>query len=250
MIQPRCASIGLAECFLRKLAVSTSLVSLRELIAKLAHELRFSHFALITHEDLRVPRPGQVDIRTYPDAVSERIIGEGRYRRVPVIRGCVFAESAFLWSDLGNITLGRRDRAMLEFGSRHGLLEGITVPCGKHGFALGSVTFADRMPTGHAEKLLGLVQMVGIFAFKQARLISGAPIEKVRPIRLNPRPRDCVVLVGRGLSNKEIARALDLAPRTVDGYLTEARRMFGAADWTELIVAALLAGEVGLNELR
>jgi LuxR family quorum-sensing system transcriptional regulator CciR len=52
------------------------------------------------------------------------------------------------------------------------------------------------------------------------------------------------------LSNKEIARALSLSPRTVDGYLTEARRLFDAHDRTELVVSAVLAGEVGLHELK
>jgi LuxR family quorum-sensing system transcriptional regulator CciR len=93
--------------------------------------------------------------------------------------------------------------------------------------------------------------MIGIFAFQAARkLLSGAPpIVSTRP-RLHPRPRDCVILVGRGYSNKRIARSLSLTPRTVDGYLTEARRLFEAHDRTELVVSAVLAGEIGLDELR
>jgi LuxR family quorum-sensing system transcriptional regulator CciR len=58
------------------------------------------------------------------------------------------------------------------------------------------------------------------------------------------------MLAGRGLSNKQIARQLALTPRTVDGYLTEARRLFNAHDRTELVVSAVLAGEVGLDELK
>src|SRR3546814_4467505 len=60
--------------------------------------------------------------------------------------------------------------------------------------------------------------------------------------RLHPRPRDCVMLAGCGYSNKQIARALGLTPRTVDCYLTEARRLFGAHDRTTLVVDAILAG--------
>ncbi|WP_237230026.1 hypothetical protein [Sphingobium sp. TKS] len=41
-----------------------------------------------------------------------------------------------------------------------------------------------------------------------------------------------------------------LTPRTIDGYLTEARRLFSARDRTELVVSAVLAGEVGIDELR
>ena len=93
--------------------------------------------------------------------------------------------------------------------------------------------------------------MVGVFAFQAAKRVSGLPepITAPRP-RLHPRPRDCIVLAGRGLSNKQIARELKITPRTVDGYLTAARRLFDVHDRTELVVSAILAGEVGLHELK
>jgi len=93
--------------------------------------------------------------------------------------------------------------------------------------------------------------MIGIFAFQAARrlVLGEVPIASGLP-RLHPRPRDCVILAGRGCSNKQIARALGLTPRTVDGYMTEARRLFDAHDRTELVVGAVLAGEIGLDELR
>jgi LuxR family quorum-sensing system transcriptional regulator CciR len=102
-----------------------------------------------------------------------------------------------------------------------------------------------------AHLYLGVAQMIGIFAFQSARrlLCGETPIAAVSA-KLHPRPRDCVILAGRGYSNKRIARALALTPRTVDGYLTEARRLFGAHDRTELVVSAVLAGEIGLDELK
>ena len=57
------------------------------------------------------------------------------------------------------------------------------------------------------------------------------------------------MLAGRGYSNKQIARALALTPCTVDGYLTKARQLFDAHDRTELVVCAVLAGEVELQAL-
>ena len=55
----------------------------------------------------------------YPAVIAERLIGQHRYRRAPVIRGCVFADSAFLWSDLPRIIrLDRQDRASFELGAR------------------------------------------------------------------------------------------------------------------------------------
>ncbi|WP_336967757.1 helix-turn-helix transcriptional regulator [Sphingobium aromaticiconvertens] len=218
----------------------------------IARELGFLHYALIHHDDLRAQRWDRVDLKDYPTAITEHLIGRQRYRRDPVIRGCIFADSAFLWSDLSRIIkLDRQDRASLEMGAREGLNEGITLPYVRLGDCMGSCTFAGMRRPEHGPRYLGAAQMIGIFAFQSARRLILGEREIVPPQpKLHPRPRDCVTLAGRGYSNKEIARALSLTPRTVDGYLTEARHLFNAHDRTELVVSAVLAGEIGLHELR
>ncbi len=233
---------------LRKAATPEALAALMESITR---AIDFRHYALIHHDDLRTARSDLVDLKDYPAAIAERLIGERRYRRDPVIRGCIFAGGAFLWSELPRIIhLDRHDRASFEIGAREGLNEGITVPYVRLGDRMGSCTFAGTGQPELAHRFIGAAQMVGIFAFQAAlKLRSGKrPLTAAAP-RLHPRPRDCVVLAGRGYSNKQIARALALTPRTVDGYLTEARRLFDAHDRTELVVCAVLAGEVGLHEL-
>lgn len=225
---------------------------LAALMYAVTREMEFAHYALIHHDDLRRPQPDLVNIKDYPAAITERLFGQRRYRRDPIIRGCIFAGSAFLWSDLARIIrLDRHDRASFEMGAREGLNEGITVPYVRLGHRMGSCTFAGTPRPERVQGLLGAAQMIGVFAFQAAsRMVSGEPPICSGLPRLHPRPRDCVVLAGCGCSNKEIARALALTPRTVDGYLTEARRLFGAHDRTELVVSAVLAGEVGLHELR
>jgi len=224
------------------------LVTLMEAIAR---EMGFRFYALAHHDDLRSPRPDRVDLTDYPPIIIDHLIGKHRYRRDPVIRGSIFAGGAFLWSDLPRIiTLDRHDRFSLERGVREGLNEGITVPYVRLGERMGSCTFAGMRQPERAQTYLGAAQMVGIFAFQAARrLLCGEPPIVSSQVKLHPRPRDCVTLAGRGYSNKRIARALGLTPRTVDGYLTEARRLFGVHDRTELVVSAVLAGEVGLDEL-
>ncbi|MBO9601852.1 MAG: LuxR family transcriptional regulator [Novosphingobium sp.] len=234
---------------LRSVSTRDELIGLMEAVT---HDFGFRYYALIHHDDLRSGDGDRVDLKDYPAAIAERLIGEARYRRDPIIRGCVFADSAFLWSDLHHIMdLDRRDRASFEYGAREGLNEGITVPCLRLGDCMGSCTFAGTSRPESVRPHLGLAQMFGVFAFQAARRLLG--LSGPRPssrLVLHPRPRDCVVLAGRGLSNKEIARALNLTPRTVDGYLTVARQLFGAHDRTELVVSAVLAGEVGLHELK
>lgn len=244
--------LALAHSVVNALRATTASDDLAALMGSVARELGFRYYALIHHDDLRMSPPHRVDLKDYPAAIGERLFGqEQSYRRDPIIRGCLFSDSAFIWSDLSKIIeLDSRDRASFDFGVREGLNEGITVPYVRIGDCMGSCTFAGTRFPQKATRYLGVVQMIGIFAFQAARRLV-APSAPIAPqVRLHPRPRDCVALAGRGLSNKEIARALALTPRTVDGYLTEARRHFQAHDRTELVVSAVLAGEVGLHELR
>lgn len=245
------SSVSLADGFIRAARAAASPGDLAQLMEAVTADLGFRHFALIHHADLRGSPPGRVDIRDYPTSITARIIEEGRYRRDPVIRACAFADGAFLWSELDRIIdLDLQDHRCLDAGRAEGLNEGITVPSILLGDCMGSCTFAGMKRPKHAGRLLGPVQMIGIFAFQAARRLMGGHHAPGPSPRLHPRPRDCVILAGRGLSNKEIARALSLRPRTVDGYMTDARELFGAHDRTELVVSAVFAGEIGLDELR
>ena len=210
----------------------------------------FRYYALVHYDDVRICAPGMVEIWEYPQAVVSRFLNRG-YRRDPIVRGCLVAGGAFLWSEVGEfVRLDRHDRMTLEFGARESLNEGITVPYLRLGDRAGSCTFAGMLHPERAPQFLGAAQMIGVFGFQAALRMIGGHLAPVSAPRLHPRPRDCVVLAGRGLSNKQIARALALTPRTVDGYLTEARRLFDAHGRTELVTAAVLAGEIGVHELR
>lgn len=251
------ARFGLASCvaatdtILRALARVSERDELAGLMNAMTRELGFRYYALIHHDDLRGEPADRVKLLDYPAAIEDRLIGEGIWRRDPVLRGCVFAQRAFRWSELpGIIAMDRRDPESIALGDNAGLNEGITVPYWSLGECMGSCTFAGTRAPKRAKSYVGMAQMLGIFAFQAARRIQTGAMSAPSPRpRLRPRPRDCVVLAGRGYSNKEIARALSLTPRTVDGYLTEARLLFDAHDRTELVFSAIFAGEIGLAEL-
>lgn len=240
-----------ADALLSALARTNTTADLAKLMDAISYELGFRHFALIHHDDLRNQPPDRVQIIKYPGAVVDRIIGQAAWRKDPVIRACNFSPHAFRWSDLPSLLeMDHHDLRCLELGANVGLDDGITVPFQLLGDCMGSCTFAGTRKACRAAKALGLAQMVGVFAFQAARRIIIAPARAPAPKpRLHPRPRDCVVLAGQGQSNKQIARSLSLTPRTVDGYLTEARELFGVHDRTELVLSALYAGEIGAHEI-
>lgn len=233
---------------LRNLITEDELISLMKDVAR---EIDFRFWALIHHDDLRFPCVERVNLMDYPHGAVHRIVDECRYRRDPIVRGSLYAGGAFIWSQINRImALDQYDRAEFALGAQEGLNEGITVPYMILGECPGSCTFAGMRNPEAAERIIGLVQVIGIFAFQTARrLIGGAPLIKKLP-RLYPRIRDCIILAGRGCSNKEIARALGITPRTVDGYMTEAYQLFEVHGRTELAVSAVLAGEIGLHELK
>ena len=80
-----------------------------------------------------------------------------------------------------------------------------------------------------------------------ARLVEAiaTPAGEAPPERLTPREREVLALLGRGLSNKRIARELGVAEKTVKTHVSHLLAKLGAADRTEAAVYAVRAGLVG-----
>jgi NarL family two-component system response regulator LiaR len=81
-----------------------------------------------------------------------------------------------------------------------------------------------------------------------ARLVEAIaqPAGSPAPDRLTPREREVLVLIGRGLSNKRIARELGVAEKTVKTHVGHVLAKLDVSDRTQ---AALYAVRAGLVEL-
>jgi DNA-binding CsgD family transcriptional regulator len=67
---------------------------------------------------------------------------------------------------------------------------------------------------------------------------------------LTRRERDCLVLSGRGRSEKEVAQALDISPNTVRVHIENIKRKLGAANKSHALILSLLSGETELSDFE
>lgn len=79
---------------------------------------------------------------------------------------------------------------------------------------------------------------------------ASAPIDEDSVSELTAREREVVAMVGRGLSNDEIAEALYLSPLTVKTHVSRAMTKLSARDRAQLVVLAFRSGLTRLDDLE
>jgi LuxR family quorum-sensing system transcriptional regulator CciR len=245
------AHLLLADQFVQRVRAVTTMEDLRGLLDAFCNEIGFRYFALIHHDDLRIDRPGLINLQNYPDAWADHFIQQRLYLEDPVVHACLRANAGFSWSELSRfLPLTPRHHDIMRQAAREGLSHGLTIPACVPGECTGSCTLAAPRRGMRVERYLSIAQLVGAFSFQAARrLVSGnALLVPGRP-RLAPRQRECIVLVGQGKSNWEIGKILGLSTVTVRHYLDAARARYDVTTRTQLVIGALLDGEVSMIEL-
>jgi LuxR family quorum-sensing system transcriptional regulator CciR len=242
--------------FVRQSNRVSDLADLELLLVGMVETLGFDHVALVHHFSVRATSQEAVEILTYPQAWQELIVDRGYFNDDPILMACQSSAAAFRWSEVGDIIcLSRRQREILDSAARCGLGEGFTVPVVVPGEFLGSCSFAVRQGRDLPEGLLPAAQYVGCFAFEAARRIQGGrretpggPPKDERP-RLTPRQFDCLVLAAQGRSDWHIGRLLGISHQTVHQHIEDAKRRYGVASRTQLIVRALFDNQISFRDI-
>jgi LuxR family transcriptional regulator, quorum-sensing system regulator CciR len=227
--------------------------ALVRVIGDVSRDLGFDYFALIHHADLSRLTPSLIHMDNYPAVWREHYVADRLYLDDPVLHACVRTHLGFAWGDIGNtVTLSNRQRLILENARKEGIGEGFTVPVNIHGEVNGSCSFATRFGKALPHNYLILAQLLGSFAFQAARRLRQNASPNSQPLLplLTPRQRECVVLVGNGKTDWEIATILGLREDTVTKYLNAARERYGVARRMQLVVAAIYDGQISLGELQ
>jgi len=107
------------------------------------------------------------------------------------------------------------------------------IPMAVRAVQAGAVDFLEKPIQGAA--LLERVQR-GLTLDQEWRQTQGrTQAIQQRYARLSSRERECMALAVSGLTSKEIARKLDISPRTVEVHRTHVMHKMGAANMAELV---------------
>ncbi len=225
---------------------------LRGVLDETTRRLGFDYFALVHHVDLRQRNDADtVAIWTYPPAWAEEYLERQLATRDPVHLASHRTNIGFTWDRVPKLIAETpAHRRVRERTIKAGIGNGFTVPANIPGEANGSCSFAVATNHDIPEASLGVAQLIGAFAFHAARRL----VERRRPTppvlpRLSPRQIECVVLMGRGSTDREIARTLRLAEDTVTEYLDDARYRYGVGRRTTLVLRAVFDGQIALSDV-
>lgn len=238
--------------FVRDARRLTRLADLETLLIGMVDTLGFDHVALVHHFSVRAKSTEAVEVLNYPQAWQDLIVDRAYFTDDPILTACQTSAAAFRWSEVGEIiTLSPRQREILASATLCGLGEGFTVPVVVPGEFLGSCSFGVRDGRILPETMLPAAQYVGCFAFEAARRIQRAAQDtrgEERP-RLTARQFDCLVLAAQGKSDWDIGQLLGISHLTAHQHIEDAKRRYGVASRTQLIVRALFDNQISFQDV-
>jgi DNA-binding CsgD family transcriptional regulator len=145
----------------------------------------------------------------------------------PIPRWAIISGAAVSWSEL-MAALPPKDAGQEVYREavRYGYREGFVTPVRTTDGDLGLVSVGgDRVPFRPEEKLF--LQIISIAALQRANSLM-APPRDVSGGMLSVREKECVMLLGQGLTDRDIGQVLKVASATVRFHLDNARRKMGA----------------------
>jgi LuxR family transcriptional regulator, quorum-sensing system regulator CciR len=224
---------------------------LNTLMSETARRFGADFYLMIHHADFASGSQGLVRLGNYPWDVVSISRQDGRPLHDPVLEACERTLTGFFLSDVATvINLTEHHRQRMEAVERAGLGDGFCVPAHIPGEHVGSCHFATQRGRRMAREHSAALQLIGTFGFEAARRLASEARGSIRPsAALTDRHRECIILSARGKSDTVIGQLLGLSPKTVNAYVEEAKRRYGVATRTQLIVHALYASEITFHDI-
>lgn len=246
------SSVREVQNFVREANAVSSLESLHALLDAIVRNFGFQYYALGHH--VNVVQGNLVQIGNYPEAWMATVHAREYISDDPVLRACQTSAVGFRWSEVSRlIELSARQKEILARAGRAGMGDGFTVPIHIPGECAGSCSFAHSPERTLNEAVLPAAHYIGCFAFEAARRLVRKPGSRPRTLvpgeAMTPRQLDCVLLVARGKSDWETAKLLGLSQDTVHQHVESAKRKYGVATRTQLVIRALFDSQLGFEDV-
>ncbi len=242
------------QAFVREANKVTALGELEPLLANVMQELGFDQYAFVHHVPGSVIPENVIRLSNYPDTWLDLMRARRYFADNPVIMACQQRSVGFVWSQLPDLlSLSDRQIEILAEWERRGFGEGFTVPMHVPGETMGSCSMSVSRGSNLPEASLPAAQYVACFTFEAARRIARKAVEdaglETTVKRLTPRQLDCVVLVGRGKSDWDISKMLGISNQTVHQHVEDAKRRYGVASRTQLVIRALYNSQLTFSDI-
>ncbi len=245
------------QAFVEKANRATDTKELHSLLEGTVRELGFDYFALVHHVNIYQAKSDAVFIFDFPDNWVELINRRGYFIDDPVHIACQKSAVPFTWEDVPQlVSLTPKQREVFDAPKLAGISSSFIVPIHIPGESTASCTFAMRLGRDFPRTSFPAAQYVSCFAFEAARRVSqriavkkGRASHNAVSPKLTRRQLDCVVLAGRGKSDRDIAQILGISNQTVHQHMEDAKRKYDVATRIQLIVCALFDNHVGFADL-
>lgn len=239
--------------FIRECNLATDEEQLFAALDESTRRLGFEQFAMGHHVDLSGPPEDAIRLTTYHPDWVEIAVGRGYFLDDPVHAASNKTAIGFLWSDVPKlIQMTERQGKILETARQYGLSEGFTVPVHVPGEYRGTCSFGAASLDRLTDDSLPTAQLVAAFSFEAARRIMRAKRRRAGDAEipaLTQRQLDCITLVAGGKTDWEIGRILGISQATAHEHVENARKRYGVAKRSQLIIRALFDGQISFSDI-
>lgn len=175
----------------------------------------------------------------WPDSWRKFYVGSGLVRRDPLVDALARRHAPFTWSDLRrDPKLSTVGSAALQLCAEHGWTEGLAVPIPRGDQRFGLVSPAcQRRHFDASEK--ALLAMLSICFLERLRNLAPTHGFAMPPAGLIRREIDCLKLIARGATDREIGRKLGISQSTAHEHCESAKKKLKISSRAEAIAIAV-----------
>ena len=178
----------------------------------------------------------------WPKAWRDFYMNSGMLDRDPVVEGLGRQTAPFSWSELrADKRLSMVGREALLLVAEHGWTECLVVPIPRGGTRLGLVSLVGRRPPFSAEEK-SVLALLSVSLHERVRELAPRHGFPVAPAGLTTREIECLALIARGHTDRDIGDVLGIAPATAREHFENARRKPKTGSRPETIAVAVSLG--------